>query len=296
MDADIQREIEGEPARRRWLAYGVAVSAVMLVLVARVAFSPGPIERLDLFLFAPALLAAAIPGGAGPVILAALLGLGGAFALTGGRPQMGAQETVNLALYLAASGAVAAAAWRFRRMSVAARTMLEISRRREDHLQSILDTVPEAMIVKETAKIVDLQDPTAKMSKSVPAGCVFLREPLKSIEKKFKSAVTDSETVVVYDPEKKPGVSNLLTILAAFTGKGIPSLVAEYEGKMYGPLKADVADAVIAFAEPFQARVNGLLDDKAELHRLMSQGAERATAVASETVKAVYEKVGLVAR
>ena len=147
MDADIQREIEGEPARRRWLAYGVAVSAVMLVLVARVAFSPGPIERLDLFLFAPALLAAAIPGGAGPVILAALLGLGGAFALTGGRPQMGAQETVNLALYLAASGAVAAAAWRFRGMSVAARTMLEISRRREDHLQSILDTVPEAMIV-----------------------------------------------------------------------------------------------------------------------------------------------------
>ena len=147
MDLDIQGEIEGEPARRRWLAYGVAVAAVMLVLVVRVAFSREPVERLDLFLFAPALLAAAVPGGAGPVLVASLLGLVGAVALTGGRPLMGAEETVNLVLYLAASGAVAAAAWRFRRMSMTARAMLEISRRRQDHLQSILDTVPEAMIV-----------------------------------------------------------------------------------------------------------------------------------------------------
>ena len=147
MDSDIQGEIEGEPARRRWLAYGVAVAAVMLVLIVRVAFSREPVERLDLFLFAPALLAAAVPGGAGPVLVASLLGLVGAVALTGGRPLMGAEETVNLVLYLAASGAVAAAAWRFRRMSMTARAMLEISRRRQDHLQSILDTVPEAMIV-----------------------------------------------------------------------------------------------------------------------------------------------------
>lgn len=151
MDSDIQREIEGEPARRRWLAYGVAVAAVMLVLMARVAFAPQPAQRLDLFLFAPALLAAAIPGGAGPVILASLLGLAGALVLTGGRPALDGQEALGLLLYLAASCALAAAAWRLRRMTTTARTMLAISRQRQDHLQSILDTVPEAMIVIDEA-------------------------------------------------------------------------------------------------------------------------------------------------
>lgn len=151
MDSDIQREIEGEPARRRWLAYGVAVAAVMLVLMARVAFTPQPAQRLDLFLFAPALLAAAIPGGAGPVILASLLGLAGALVLTGGRPALDGQEALGLLLYLAASCALAAAAWRLRRMTTTARTMLAISRQRQDHLQSILDTVPEAMIVIDEA-------------------------------------------------------------------------------------------------------------------------------------------------
>lgn len=151
MDSDIQREIEGEPARRRWLAYGVAVAAVMLVLMARVAFTLQPAQRLDLFLFAPALLAAAIPGGAGPVILASLLGLAGALVLTGGRPALDGQEALGLLLYLAASCALAAAAWRLRRMTTTARTMLAISRQRQDHLQSILDTVPEAMIVIDEA-------------------------------------------------------------------------------------------------------------------------------------------------
>ena len=157
-------------------------------------------------------------------------------------------------------------------------------------------TVPKAHIVKDTAKILDLQDPTAKMSKSSPAGCVMLLDPLKTIEKKLKSAVTDSETVVRFDPENKPGVSNLLTILSAFTGKSIPALEAEYDGKMYGPLKVDAAAAVVAFAEPFQAKVNELLADQAELHKLMAAGADRAAALASETVKSVYDKVGLVAR
>ena len=157
-------------------------------------------------------------------------------------------------------------------------------------------TVPKAHIVKDTAKILDLQDPTAKMSKSSPAGCVMLLDPLKTIEKKLKSAVTDSETVVRFDPENKPGVSNLLTILSAFTGKTIPALEAEYDGKMYGPLKVDAAAAVVAFAEPFQAKVNELLADQAELHKLMAAGADRAAALASETVKSVYDKVGLVAR
>jgi two-component system sensor kinase FixL len=147
MDSDIQREIEGEPARRRWLAYGLAVAAVMLVLVVRVAFTAQPVERLDLFLLAPALLAAAIPGGAGPVILASGLGLAGSLVLARGHPVMDGEETVGLVLYLAASAALAAAAWRLRRMSATARTMLAVSRQRQDHLQSILDTVPEAMIV-----------------------------------------------------------------------------------------------------------------------------------------------------
>ena len=154
-------------------------------------------------------------------------------------------------------------------------------------------TVPKPHIVKDTAKIVDLQDPTSKMSKSLPTGCVFLLEPLKTIEKKIKSAVTDSETEIRFDPENKPGVSNLLTIQSAFTGKSVDALVEEYEGQMYGSLKKSVADAVLAFAEPFQLRVNELLTDKAELHRLMALGASRASEVASVTVKSVYERIGL---
>lgn len=151
MDSNIQTEIEDEPARRRWLAYGIAVAAVMLVLTLRVIFTPQPSPRLDLFLLAPALLAAAIPGGAGPVILASLLGLTGSFVMTGGHALMDGEEIVGLVLYIAASGALAAAAWRLRRMAVTARTMLAISRQRQDHLQSILDTVPEAMIVIDEA-------------------------------------------------------------------------------------------------------------------------------------------------
>ncbi|MEY4348522.1 MAG: tryptophan--tRNA ligase [Actinomycetota bacterium] len=156
--------------------------------------------------------------------------------------------------------------------------------------------VPTPHIVKDTAKIVDLQDPTAKMSKSSPSGCVFLLEPLKTIEKKIKSAVTDSETEIRFDASNKAGVSNLLTIESAFTGKSVDQLVSDYSGQMYGALKKNVAEAVLAFAEPFQARVNELLGDPAELHRLMAVGADRASAVASQTVKAVYEKVGLVQR
>ena len=125
---------------------------------------------------------------------------------------------------------------------------------------------------------------------------MFLLEPLKTIEKKIKSAVTDSETEIRFDAANKAGVSNLLTIESAFTGKSVDQLVSDYSGQMYGALKKNVAEAVLAFAEPFQARVNELLSDPAELHRLMAVGADRASAVASQTVKAVYEKVGLVQR
>ncbi len=137
MDSEIQRGIEGEPARRRWLAYGLAVAAVMVVLMARIVFTTQPNPRLDLFLLAPALLAAAIPGGAGPVILASLLGLAGSFALTGGRALMDGEEILGLVLYIAASGALAAAAWRLRRMTATARTMLALSKQRIDEAGTI---------------------------------------------------------------------------------------------------------------------------------------------------------------
>lgn len=154
--------------------------------------------------------------------------------------------------------------------------------------------VPEPLIVKDSAKIKDLQDPTAKMSKSTPAGCIFLLDPPKQIAKKIKSAVTDSETVVRFDPENKPGVSNLLTILSIMTDRSIPELEKHYEGSMYGPLKVDTADAVVDFATKYQLRTNEYLDDPAELSRLMAAGAARARAVASDTLADVYDKVGFI--
>ncbi len=155
--------------------------------------------------------------------------------------------------------------------------------------------VPEPLIVKDTAKIVDLADPTAKMSKSSPPGCVFLLDPLKRIEKKLKSAVTDSETEVRYDPEHKPGVSNMLTILAAFTGRTVAEVEPEFTGRMYGDLKKEAAAAVVAYAEPFQARVAELMADPAELERLMAVGAARAREVAGATLADVYASLGFVA-
>ena len=153
-------------------------------------------------------------------------------------------------------------------------------------------TVPEAFIVKETAKIMDLQEPTAKMSKSSPSGCVNLLDPIKTTEKKFKSAVTDSETEIRFDLTKKPGVSNLLLINSAYSGKSISELVNEFAGRMYGDLKKETAEVVISFIEPFQAKVNELLDDRGELEKLMHSGAKQAQEIARKTLANVYEKVG----
>jgi tryptophanyl-tRNA synthetase len=155
-------------------------------------------------------------------------------------------------------------------------------------------TVPSPLIIKDTAKILDLSDPSSKMSKSSPAGCVFLLDPLKATEKKIKSAVTDSGTEVRFDPEDKPGVSNLLTILATFTGRTVVEVEREFAGRMYGDLKKGTAAAVVAFAEPFQARVAELMDDTAELDRLMAAGAARAREVASATLADVRANLGLV--
>jgi len=156
-------------------------------------------------------------------------------------------------------------------------------------------TVPDAFIVKATAKILDLQDPTAKMSKSSPGGCAWLLDDDKVLVKKFKSAVTDSEREIVFDPDRKPGVSNLLTIQSAFGGRDIDAIVADYAGRGYGDLKADTAEIVVEAVRPIRERTSELLDDRAELGRLMALGAAKARATASSTLADVYERVGFVA-
>ena len=155
-------------------------------------------------------------------------------------------------------------------------------------------TVPEAHIVKGTAKIQDLQDPTAKMSKSSPSGCINLLDPLKTTEKKIKSAVTDSDSVVAFDPVNKAGVSNLLTIMSAYTGTPIADLVKSFEGRMYGDLKKETAAAVLSFVEPLQVKVDSFMTDPAELENLMRKSSTRAREIASKTLADVHDKLGFV--
>jgi tryptophanyl-tRNA synthetase len=155
-------------------------------------------------------------------------------------------------------------------------------------------TVPEPYIVKGTAKITDLQDPTAKMSKSAssPNGIVELLDDPKVSAKKIRSAVTDTGREVTFDPEAKPGVSNLLTIYSALTGQSVEELVTAYQGKGYGDLKKDLSAVVADFAAPVQARTRGFLDDPAQLDKLLGIGAEKARSVASVTLRSVYDNVG----
>jgi tryptophanyl-tRNA synthetase len=152
--------------------------------------------------------------------------------------------------------------------------------------------VPEAYIPKATAKIYDLQDPTSKMSKSVPNGVIELLEDPKRSAKKIRSAVTDTGREIVYDPQNKAGVSNLLSIYSALSGKTVEALVAEYEGKGYGDLKGDLAQVLVDFVTPVQERVRSYLDDRAELDKILRRGAERAREVAAPTLVKAYAKVG----
>ncbi|WP_285727353.1 tryptophan--tRNA ligase [Psychromicrobium xiongbiense] len=158
-------------------------------------------------------------------------------------------------------------------------------------------TVPEATILKETAKIYDLQNPAAKMSKTgeSPNGAIQLLEDPKIAAKRIKSAVTDDGTEIRFDAEAKPGVSNLLTIYSSLTGRSIAELEEAYAGKMYGHLKVDLAEVMVDFVTPLRARTAELLDDPAELDRLLAHGAQRARAIASVTLQDVYNKVGLLA-
>ena len=155
--------------------------------------------------------------------------------------------------------------------------------------------VPEAVTPRAGARVMDLQEPTSKMSKSgdSDAGCVFMLDTPAAIEKKFKRAVTDSENEVRYDIAAKPGVSNLLDILSAATGGDRERLAEQYS--QYGPLKSDTAAAVIELLQPIQERHRELMADPAELSRLLGLGAERARSVASDTLERVHRSIGLLA-
>jgi len=158
-------------------------------------------------------------------------------------------------------------------------------------------TVPEAHILKETAKIYDLQNPTAKMSKSNESkGTINLMDDSSVTAKKIKAAVTDLDGEIRFDSESKAGVSNLLGIYSAVSGRTIADIVSELSGKGYGDLKATVADSVLSVIEPIRERANELLADEAELDRLLGLGAERASAQAEQTLADVYEKIGFIPR
>ncbi len=154
--------------------------------------------------------------------------------------------------------------------------------------------IPEAVILKETAKIYDLQNPTAKMSKSAadPKGLINLMDDTNVIVKKIKSAVTDTDGEIRFDREAKPGVSNLLGIHSAISGRSIDSLVEEFTGQGYGALKGEVADVVVNAIEPIRERTQELLADQNELDRILADGADRANALAEDTLAKVYDAIG----
>lgn len=158
--------------------------------------------------------------------------------------------------------------------------------------------VPEVRILKETAKIYDLQNPGSKMSKSgeSPAGILWLMDDDKALTKKIKSAVTDSEGVVRYDAASKPGVSNLLSILAIVTGRTVADIEGDFDGLQYGALKGAVAEAVVEAFRPIRERTLELLDDPAELDRLLAINAARAEEIADSTLRRVYDAVGFLPR
>ncbi|MGW9020746.1 tryptophan--tRNA ligase [Leucobacter chromiiresistens] len=156
--------------------------------------------------------------------------------------------------------------------------------------------VPEAQIPKGTAKIYDLQEPTAKMSKSAEseAGLIKVLDPANVTKKKIMRAVTDADGEVRFDREAKPGVANLLTIYSVLSGRTIESIEQEYSGRGYGDLKKGLVEVVEESLAPVRTRTEELLADPAELDRLLARAAERAEAVANRTLDLVYERIGLI--
>ena len=179
------------------------------------------------------------------------------------------------------------------------RQHLELSRDLAQRLNTRLGegtvVVPEPYIVKSVAKIYDLQEPTAKMSKSSssPTGLIEILDDPKAIIKRIKSAVTDTDTVIRFDREAKPGVSNLLTIYSAFTGRSVDDIVAEYEGKMYGHLKTELADVVVAALAPVRERALDWIESPERLDAVLADGAAKASVIAQATLERVYDRVGL---
>ncbi len=158
--------------------------------------------------------------------------------------------------------------------------------------------IPEPYIPKTGARIMSLNAPDSKMSKSIPEGCVFLMDKPEDIQRKFKRAITDSDTehCVRYDPQTKPGVANLMSIYAACTGRSFAEIETEFDGQGYGAFKPAVGDAVIEMLRPIREEAQRILADKAYLEQVYRDGAQRAGYVANKTLRKVYKKVGLVAR
>jgi len=159
-------------------------------------------------------------------------------------------------------------------------------------------TVPKPVIQRETARIYDLQNPTSKMSKSAEsdAGVLWLLDDPKVSAKKIMRAVTDSEGAVRFDRDEKPGVSNLLVIYSALTGRDITSIEDEYAGRGYGDFKKGLAEVVVNEFEPVRTRALELLDDPAELDRVLAVNAGKAASVAEKTLTDVYDRIGLLRR
>jgi tryptophanyl-tRNA synthetase len=179
------------------------------------------------------------------------------------------------------------------------RQHLELTRdlaQRFNHRYRKTFPLPEPYILKSTGKIFDLQNPTAKMSKSASsaAGIIEMLDEPSVSAKKIRSAVTDSGAEVRFDAEGKPGISNLLTIYSVLSGRPVEELENEYDGRGYGDFKGDLADVVVEFVTPFRTRTLELLDDRAELERILDRGAVRAREVASRTLADVYDRVGLI--
>lgn len=156
--------------------------------------------------------------------------------------------------------------------------------------------IPEGYVRKASARIMGLQDPTSKMSKSATNlnDVIFLEDEPDVILKKFKKAVTDSENKVKFDPENKPGVSNLMQIYSAITSKSMEDIEKEFEGSGYGDFKVKVAQAVIEKIEPIQKKYKELLENPEYLEKIYTKGAENARKLASKTLQEVKEKIGII--
>ena len=176
---------------------------------------------------------------------------------------------------------------------------LEITRDIAERFNSIYGEtfkIPDAYVTKIAARVMGLQNPTSKMSKSSTDAndCVFLTDDANVILKKFKKAVTDSENVVRYDKENKPGISNLMSIYSAITGKSNEEIEKEFNGKGYGDFKTKVAECVIEELRPIQEKYKELIDNPKYLEDIYTKGAEKAKAIAEKTLSDVYEKIGLI--